>query len=159
MSVRDVTTTIDPHPRYPTQPGYSMNHEQSAQMGNFNSPCRSCEVNVNYNTLPSNYPRRIRNSGPTNVLHIYPQEGYVPGHASYTNIKEAVPVGTMYDYDTSQFDRNGRRVSYGFKAYPLTDHYVREINEYSDRILPTPDIERWQCETPRRVLREGTWGR
>ena len=159
MSVRDVTTTLDPYPRYPMQPGYSMTYEQATNAG-FSAPkCRNCEVNVNYNTLPRNYPRRVRNSGPTNVVHLYPPQGYVPGVASYPNINETYPYGTMYDYDTSQFDKTGRRVSYGFKAYPLTDRYVREINEYADYVLPVPDIEKWQCQTRLPPLREGTWGR
>lgn len=150
MSVIDAVTNLDRVQRYPKQPCVN----------------DACYVNTNYNTLPANYPREVVNSGPAQVLHIYPGRKSECGN-TYPNIKEYRPIDTMYGYDKGTYDcsgtsGNGRRVSYGYQAYPFSDRYVREINHYAPgKPLPTPDIKRWQLETlaHKPPLRQGVWNR
>lgn len=153
MTVRDAVINLDRVQQYPQQPSFD----------------KSCYVNTNYDTLQDCYPRVKRNLGPASVLHIYPSRLSQPQNI-YPNVKEYQPYNTMYGWDSSTYDMTpnssgyGRRITYGFQAYPFSTRNVREINEYSTgKPIPPPNIERWQMETVNNPsyppMRRGVWGR
>lgn len=115
------------NPYYPSQPGN----------------CKGCPVNQIYQTLPPsspNYPTAWETTatGPSTMKHIYTG---IPNY--YPLMKITRPVGTLYEHDYSQFHNTGvgrgKRISYHYKPYPLTDRNVRETREYADFILPYMD--------------------
>lgn len=126
------------YPDYPTQPEHDP----------------TCLVNLQYKTLPgyhgSAWPRK------TDVMMASQKKLYTGTPNYYPNQKIAKPCDTMYGKDLSLRGPYNRRETYHFKAYPLTDRYVREFREYADEILPYPTIQRW-IHYP--VVTEGSWGK
>jgi len=119
------------YPYYPEQPGYSKN----------------CNINQIYQSIPPSSPNEptfweTTAVGPTSVKHIYTG---VPNYYPYQKITR--PTNTLYGHDYSQFHESGvgkgKRISYHYKPYPLTDRNVRETREYSDYMLPYMDTRSW----------------
>jgi len=113
------------NPNYPEEPEFNPN----------------CLNNTIYQSLPPtspDYPTRweTKVTGPTSMKHIYTG---VPNWYPVQTINR--PIGTMYEHDYSQFqDSNigrGKRISYHYKAYPLTNRNVRETHRYADYMLPS----------------------
>lgn len=113
-----------------------------------------CEVNTIYQSLPPsspNYPTywRTTAAGPSSIKHIYPDR---PNWYPFMKISQ--PVGTLYEHDYSQFHETGvgqgKRISYQYKPYPLTDQNVRETHNYADYILPPIDTRQLQKHPVRR---------
>lgn len=104
---------------YPPQPGYN----------------NSCELNEIYQTLPQNWPRENVAFGPTSMKHLYTG---IPNFYPVQMVNK--PLGTLYEADLSIYGPGGKRISYHPKLYPLTNRYVREVNDYADFILPYPDL-------------------
>lgn len=94
---------------------------------------KSCEVNNVDLTLPKGYPRR---RVPVNVT----QKSIYTGIPNYYPLQyKEMPVGTIYENDFSQFQSNGKRVSYTRQMYPFTDRVVREASCWSGSIAPIID--------------------
>nr|QBK84792.1 MAG: uncharacterized protein LCDPAC01_02730 [Pithovirus LCDPAC01] len=118
-------------PVYPAQPGYNPN----------------CGINEIYQTIPSSSPHNRTNwehtaVGPSSIKHLY------TGIPNWYPIRKITrPVGTLYEHDYSQFHETGvgkgKRISYQYKPYPLTDINVREVHEYADYMLPYMDFRAW----------------
>ena len=113
-----------------------------------------CDVNQIYQSLPPSSPNfptawRYTAANPSTIKHIYTGE---PNW--YPFMKIAQPVGTLYEHDYSQFHENGvgtgKRISYQYKPYPLTDRSVRETHEYADYMLPPIDMRALQKHPVRR---------
>jgi hypothetical protein len=121
-------------PIYPPVPNYSA----------------SCTANLDYDTLPPDYVKRNTILGPSSLKHLYrgPQ-WYPPQHMS-------IPADTLYGFDSSVYEPNGKRRTYGKKLYPFTQKSPREVIGQSTEILPMPDIYLW---TKYRTLTDGAWGR
>jgi len=118
-------------PVYPEQPGY----------------CKDCGVNQTYQTLPPSppYPPGYGTkwetvaASPATIKHLY------SGVPNYYPIRKITrPVGTLYEHDYSQYHTTGvgkgKRISYQYKPYPLTDRSARETREYADYTLPYMDF-------------------
>ena len=126
---------------YPKTPSYDSN----------------CPVNQLYQSLPASsrngesFPTywETRTAGPTSMKHLY---SGIPNWYPMQTITR--PVGTLYEHDYSQFHNTGvgrgKRISYQYKPYPLTDRNVRETHEYADYILPYINIQGWQHHPVRR---------
>lgn len=104
----------------------------------------NCGVNQIYQSLPPSSPHNPTfwektAVGPSSIKHLYTG---IPNWYPYRKIVR--PVGTLYEHDYSQFHENGsgtgKRISYHYKPYPLTDRNVRETREYADVILPYMDM-------------------
>lgn len=119
---------------YPPQPNFS----------------QSCPLNVDWDTLPNNYPYRKTILGSSSLKHLYKGPQYYPPQVA------DIPNDTLYGIDTSVFEPNGKRRTYGKKLYPITQRSPREVIEQSDQILPMPNIREW---TKYPVLYDGAWGR
>ena len=128
-------------PWYPPQPGYNT----------------CCPVNQIYQTLPPsspNFPTQWETTavGPSSIKHIY---SGVPNW--YPIRKITRPVGTLYEHDYSQFNETGvgvgKRRSYHYKAYPLTNRDAKEVTPYADYLLPYMDPTSW---THYPVIRDAT---
>lgn len=94
-----------------------------------------CEVVDVALTLPPTFPRERVVVNPTQRrLYMRDAEGknaqnwYPPQTINR-------PVGTMYERDFSQFQPNGKRVSYTRMMYPLHDRVVRETSTFSNVVL------------------------
>lgn len=109
-----------------------------------------CVTNLDYDTLPKNYPMRTTILGPTTLKHLYRGPQYYPQQVM------KVPKGTLYDYDNSSYDVNGKRRTYGSSIYPFHQRSPREVIDYSANLLPLPAVEQW---TKYPVLTDGAWGR
>ena len=109
-----------------------------------------CGINVRYKTLPDyiDCPEKGAYSRPgfedqavgsSSVKHLY------SGIGNYYPVQRIRrPVNTMYGMDLSQFAVNGKRISYHYKSYPLTNRHVRETREYtSGPLLPYMDTKEW----------------
>lgn len=105
-----------------------------------------CGTNQIYQSLPptnSDVPQEWEVVAfKPNVKHLYTGEAnWYP----YQTIRR--PVNTLYGRDLSQFHRTGvgrgKRISYTYKPYPLTDRNVRETRDYADYILPYMDFREW----------------
>jgi hypothetical protein len=135
MSIGREPHSLDIYQEYPKQPGY----------------VKTCGVNQYYTTLPQNYPRCKTNHGPNSVVHLYPQTCYQPYVARYPNIKQYVPIDTMYGMDSSVYAKTDsgivRRINYGSQLYPFSTRNVQEEHEYGNSLLLKPDIGRWQGYT------------
>ena len=116
-----------------------------------------CPINQIYQSLPPsspNYPTMWEKTaiGPTSVKHLYTG---IPNWYPFQTIKR--PIGTMYEHDYSQFHETGvgrgKRISYQYKAYPLTNRNVRETRVYADHMLPYPS---WTYMTNHPVKRDST---
>jgi hypothetical protein len=103
-----------------------------------------CGVNQIYQSLPPSSPHNptyweTTAAGPSTIKHLY---SGIPNWYPFQKITR--PVGTLYEHDYSQFHETGsgkgKRISYHYKPYPLTDRNVRETREYADVILPYMDI-------------------
>jgi hypothetical protein len=110
----------------------------------------SCPVNIAIDTLPDSWPRKTMLWGPASLKHLYTG---VPNYYPYQKIE--IPIGTMYDTDSSAFGPHGERIHYGSKLYPYHAFSPREVREYSDWYLPVPDM-RDMTKVP--ISREGYWG-
>ncbi len=86
-------------------------------------------ISVRYKTLPSGYPTERVTAGPTSMKHIYPASSKTGAgsRANYPTSTLTRPINSLYGADFSQFDANGARETYHFKAYPPTHRYVREV--------------------------------
>jgi len=128
------------NPYYPQQPAFDPN----------------CDVNELYQSLP---PGNLSPQGPTawestaagpsSIKHLY------TGIPNWYPIRKITrPVNTLYGHDYSQFHQTGvgkgKRISYTYKPYPLTDRNVREVNVYGDYILPYMDFRAWTKHPVRR---------
>jgi hypothetical protein len=120
---------------YPQQPSYNPH----------------CAVNIKYDTLSNNFPRKTTTWGPTSLKHLYTG---IPNY--YPVQKISRPVGTMYDYDTSSFGPFGIRETYGFQAYPFHHVSNREVREYSREIIPVLDLFE---QTKYKTQFDGSWER
>lgn len=107
----------------------------------------ACGINEIYQSLPPSSPHNPtyweRTAvGPASIKHLYTG---IPNWYPFRKISR--PVGTLYEHDYSQFHENGsgkgKRISYTYKPYPLTDRNVRETREYADVILPYMDTRAW----------------
>lgn len=115
-------------PSYPEQPGYRP----------------QCGINQTYQTVKPNQAWEYVAAGPTTIKHLYTG---IPNYYPYRKILK--PVNSLYGasprYET--FHQNGvgvgKRRSYNYKIYPLTDRYVREDQEYADYLLPYMDTTQW----------------
>lgn len=131
-------------PRYPKQPPYNEN----------------CQVNQRYKTVPQ-YPFQnppwitslaqeyvedrglptveygFQTNGPASLKHLY------NGPHDYQVQARAVPKGTMYEMDYSEFGYGGKREVYHYKVYPFTHRHARELNYYNGYTLPYPNITGW----------------
>ena len=119
---------------YPPKPNYSP----------------GCPLNVDWDTLPNNYPVRRTILGSASLKHLY------KGPQNYPPQKMDVPKDTLYGMDTSVFEPNGKRRTYGKKLYPITQRSPREVINQSVEVLPLPNIYEW---TKYPVLYDGAWGR
>jgi len=119
---------------YPPEPNYSS----------------QCVNNLDYQTLPNNFPMRKTFLGSTSLKHLYRGPQYYPPQAML------VPDNTLYGYDTSAFYTNGSRASYGKMLYPLHDRSPMEVREYSTDMRPLPAIQLWSNYP---VVSDGAWGR
>jgi len=118
-------------PIYPKEPKY----------------CRQCPINEIYQSLPPTNPcqpiewERVA-AGPTSMKHIYTG---LPNFYPYQTLSR--PKNTLYGHDFSQYHRTGvgkgKRISYGYKPYPLTDRNVRETRLYANYLLPYTDTRNW----------------
>lgn len=106
-----------------------------------------CGINEIYQSLPSSSPHNPTEwettaVGPSSIKHLY---SGIPNWYPYRRITR--PVGTMYEHDYSQFHESGvgrgKRISYQYKVYPLTNRNVRETRVYSDYMLPYMDSRDW----------------
>ena len=119
-------------PKYPSQPIFNKN----------------CPINQIYQSLPpssinsSSYPTLWERTaaGPTSIKHLYTG---IPNWYPFQTIDR--PIGTMYEHDYSQFHETGvgkgKRISYQYKAYPLTNRNVRETRIYADYMLPYMELQ------------------
>jgi hypothetical protein len=121
-------------PIYPPPPNYSP----------------SCQSNVDWDTLPESYPMRRTILGSSSLKQLYWGPQYYPSQAM------DVPKDTLYGLDTSVFEPNGKRQTYGTKLYPITHRSPREVVNQSVQVLPMPDIYQW---TRYPTLSDGAWGR
>jgi len=116
------------NPSYPSQPCYDWR----------------CPVNELYKTLPATtnrgdpWPWEYTAAGPSSIKHLYTG---IPNW--YPIRKISRPVGTMYESDFGEFEAFGKRLSYHYKVYPLTNRHAREVNPYKDQILPYMDMSQW----------------
>ncbi|HSA76226.1 MAG TPA: hypothetical protein VLE02_01655 [Nitrosarchaeum sp.] len=96
-----------------------------------------CAVNVKYKTLDRNVTWRNEIAGPVTMKHIYPlKECFTDkSYGHYPALDKIKPEETLYGYDLSQFNSIGKRESYHYKVYPLTHRHVREVRDYSDKII------------------------
>lgn len=106
--------------RYPKEPSYS----------------ESCPINVGYKTLPDYWPRKEEVAGPTSIKHLYGPP------KSYGYQRKVVPVGTMYQADLGKVNEGGDVEFRHFQAYPFTHRYVKEHDDYLDRIVKVPNIRK-----------------
>ena len=98
---------------------------------------KKCDVNITYDTLPTDWPKSMTMSGPTNVKNLYTG---IPNYYPPNMIQR--PIDTM-EADLSKFGPYGRRETYGFKAYPFHHHHVKEDRMYANKFLPVPSIFGW----------------
>ena len=111
---------------------------------------KKCLSNLDYDTLPPNYPTEKQILGPSTLKHLYRGPQYYP--PQYMN----VPVGTMYEYDSRTYSTNGKLRTYRAPLYPFHQRSPREVREYSEELLPLPALQSW---TNYPVLKDGAWGR
>ena len=131
-------------PRYPSQPAFEP----------------GCPNNQIYQTLPPSSINEWSSPtlwertavGPTSMKHLYTG---IPNWYPYQRIDR--PIGTLYEHDYSQFHKTGvgrgKRISYQYKAYPLTNRNVRETRLYADYMLPYMD---WSEMVKHPVKRDST---
>ncbi len=125
---------------------------------------QSCPVNLDYDTLPPDYPMRTTAFGPTSLKHIYrsPEPvplGQKPNGRYYPIQKMKIPKDSMYGVDTSTYGVAGNekyRVNYGSKFYPYQHRHPREVSEYSNTFLPVPNQFEW---TIHHTVSDGAWGK
>lgn len=116
------------NPSYPTQPCYDW----------------SCGVNELYKTLPKEtrqgtpWPWERTAAGPSSIKHLY---SGIPNWYPIRHIKR--PVGTMYETNFGEFEGFGKRLSYHYKVYPLTNRHAREVTPTKNEILPYMNNEQW----------------
>lgn len=142
-------------PYVPSHPSVNFDYNQSRRLERIYPPapsrCDDCFSNVEYETLPRGTPMRKTILGPNSLKKQYEGPWYYPPN----HMEIPAPV-TMYDMDTSMFNDNGTRRTYGFKLYPLTQRSPHEVREYSSSVLPMPDLFSW---TNYRTTTDGAWGR
>jgi len=113
-------------PSYPSQPVYN----------------NQCAVNEIYKTIPNDIPWVREASGPATIKHLYTG---IPNFYPYRKMSK--PYDSLYGYDLSQFHKSGvgegKRISYTYKVYPLTNRHARETREYADKLLPYMDFREW----------------
>lgn len=132
MSNKIQVNAYDPY--YPKQPDFNPN----------------CGTNELYQTIPEGPAEAFYTptawetvaAGPASIKHLYTG---VPNY--YPPRKITRPVDTLYGHDYSQYHRTGvgrgKRISYQYKVYPLTNRNVREERVYADYVLPYMDISNW----------------
>jgi hypothetical protein len=101
---------------------------------------RPCEIGNVPLTLSDDAPRRrVVVSATQRNLYARDAEGK-PAQNYYPSQTSTQPVGTMYESDFSQFQPNGKRVSYTRQLFPLTDRVVRETSSFArvGRDIPAP---------------------
>lgn len=113
--------------------------------------CDGCVNNLEYETLPDDFPMRKSILGPNSLKKLYEGRWYYPPNRMVL----PQPIG-MYDVDTSMDQQNGTRRTYGFMLYPLTQRSPHEVREYSETMLPLPDLFKW---TNYHTVSDGAWGR
>ena len=92
-----------------------------------------CVDNVEYDTLPRNYPKRLTTLGPNSLKRLYEGPLYYPLQTM------RVPEDTMYsDVNVGTFYPQGQRKTYGFMLYPFHQRSPKEVREYSSGVLPLP---------------------
>ena len=109
-----------------------------------------CVNNIDYDTLPKDFPMRKTFLGSTSLKQLYRGPQYYPPQSML------VPDGTMYRYDTGDFYASGKRRNYGQMMYPMHDRNPVEVREYSSTMRPLPAIQLW---TNYRTLTDGAFGR
>lgn len=107
---------------YPVQPKYNPN----------------CSSNVIYQTLPQDWPVDIHSRGSNSMKHIYGKGLNSKGRVRYPCMKKAVPRDTMYGTDFTRRDQSGDIKHHHFQAYPLTNRYVREVDEFVNYKIKVP---------------------
>ena len=130
------------NPGYPAQPPYHP----------------GCGVNEIYKTIPPTPPYAPGEGtefettavGPSSIKHLY---SGIPNFYPYRRITR--PVNSLYGHDYSQYHSHGaqgkgKRISYHYKVYPLTNRHAREVQEYSDELLPYMDMSEWTKHPVRR---------
>jgi hypothetical protein len=126
--------------KYPPPPSYSS----------------GCSVNIDIDTLNPEYPLRRTTLGSNSLKRLYGAYNPKTGIAGVNGILPNgnvvpyypfqtmdIPPDTLYGSDTSVYNPNWERRTYGKKLYPFTHRSPREFHEYSNVILPLPAIEAW----------------
>ncbi len=115
---------------------------------------KTCSTNVDYETLPPDYPMRETILGPNSLKHLY------RGRWNYPPQKMLVPADSLYGYDSGKLGPYGTRVSYGSKLYPLSHRHPREVSEWAtpgpNGMVPLPNQFAW---TTYPVVSDGAWGK
>lgn len=109
-----------------------------------------CPVNTDYDTLPVGFPMRSTSLGPNSSKHLYRDPWYYPTQ------RQSIPDNSLYGFDSSKFGPFGRRITYGAKLYPYQQRSPREVREYSETLLPMPNLFEW---TRYHTISDGAWGR
>lgn len=109
-----------------------------------------CPTNVDYDTIPKNYPMRKTLLGPASLKKLYSGPQYYPPQ------RMDVPHNTLYGYDNSKFNDLGERQSYGSMLYPFHQRSPKEVITTAGAVLPMPALQEW---TKYPVARDGAWGR
>jgi len=126
----------------PSHPSVNFDYDYRRRLERIYPPVpscsRNCINNVEYKTLPADMPMWSTILGPNSLKKLY------EGPRNYPLNKMVIPQPiTMYDIDTSMDNQNGTRRTYGAMLYPLTQRSPHEVREYSDQILPMPDLFAW----------------
>jgi len=97
-----------------------------------------CDVNVTWDTLAKDWPKSVTTRGPSTLKDIYTG---IPNYYPPDMIQR--PIDSLYGADLSQYGPYGRRDTYGFRAYPLHHHHIKEDRMYANKFLPVPSIFGW----------------
>lgn len=107
-----------------------------------------CPSNIDYDTLPANFPMRKTILGPNSLKHLYKGPRYYPPQ------KMMIPDGSMYQADFSKRNPDGTIISYGAKMYPYQHRHPREISETVPTFIPAPNQFEWTRYT---TVSDGAW--
>lgn len=116
-------------------------------------PCfkSSCPTNIEFDTIPPNFPKQTTIMGPNSLKHLYTG---IPNYYPQQTITK--PYNSMYGYDTSSYGAHGIRQSYGFQIYPYHHFSPREIREVSDTFIP---VLKQMEHTKYQTQKDGAWER